>query len=278
MLPDLTSRSALFLDLDGTLAPIVEEPGLAAVPREVRAVLQELQFTLGGAIAIVSGRPIAEVDRLLGSLVLPVAGVHGLERRGATGVIRRHLAPDLAPVIAIARRFAERHPGLLVEEKPGSVALHFRKDPSLGVAATALLQEALADRPDLRLLEGKMVVEAKSAAADKGHAIAAFRTLEQKRYTAAGAHKRGQHQQPGAWHVVVENLLHRAHGALDGCAHHHLWYPCVTRDAQHHCRQPQRRRAGGFAFAVFRHVVRHDDLRHPADDRRRARTGCRHSG
>jgi trehalose 6-phosphate phosphatase len=174
MLPDLTRRSTLFLDLDGTLAPIAEEPDSVVVPPAVREVLRELRSALDGAVAIVSGRAISDVDRLMDPLVLPVAGVHGLERRTATGQILRHPLPDLGSVVRAARRFADQHPGLLVEEKPGSVALHFRKLPSLGGAAAALIQEALANRPDLVLLTGKMVVEAKSAAAHTGHAVAAF--------------------------------------------------------------------------------------------------------
>ena len=174
MLPDLSHDSALFLDFDGTLAPIVAHPAYARLPDDTRRLVALLHRALGGALAIVSGRPIEEIDRLVHPLRVPVAGVHGLERRSAAGRLVRQASPDLGPIVEAARRFAAEHEGVIVEAKPGSVALHYRQAPHQAGRSRSLLRDALQRRDDLALIDGKMVVEAKSSAAHKGHAVAAF--------------------------------------------------------------------------------------------------------
>ena len=128
----------------------------------------------GGALALVSGRPVAQIDAMLAPLILPVAGVHGVERRGADGT--RHVAatPDVSLVLAHARTLAAKYPGLLVEHKRGAVALHYRLAPELEQLCLQEMTAAVQACHGLLLLHGKMVLEAKPAATDKGGAIAAF--------------------------------------------------------------------------------------------------------
>jgi trehalose 6-phosphate phosphatase len=130
----------------------------------------------GGAVAIISGRPIADIDRMLDPLTLPVAGVHGLERRAANGKIFRAALPE-APLAAARVRLqglARLHPGLLVEEKPGSVALHFRRRPELEPQCMEIARTIAEACGELQALHGKMVLEFKAGHATKADAVAAF--------------------------------------------------------------------------------------------------------
>jgi trehalose 6-phosphate phosphatase len=173
------ARIAIFLDFDGTLAPIVEHPDAVSVPGSTHNALSQLAEQTG-ALAIVTGRSIADIDRFLAPLVLPVAGVHGLERRSADGTI--HGSPinqhALAEVSERLRNFVALHSGLLLEPKRGSIALHFRKRPDLTEACAIEVAEATAPFPDLSILPGKMVLEIKAGSASKANAITAFMAEE----------------------------------------------------------------------------------------------------
>ena len=169
-----TAGSAVFLDFDGTLVDLAPTPdGVRLEPGVVEA-LALLAERHGGALALISGRPVAQIDAMLAPLVLPVAGVHGVERRGADGVLHVAATPDVSPVLACARALAQRHPGLLVEQKRGAVALHYRLAPELEQLCLQEMTAAVQACPGILLLHGKMVLEAKPAATDKGGAIAAF--------------------------------------------------------------------------------------------------------
>lgn len=167
--------TALFLDLDGTLAAI------AARPQDVRpdprrtGLLEKLARRLSGRLAVVSGRTLAEVDRILEGRVTPVAAVHGLVRRTPDGqVFETPPHPDLAGATERFRAFATRDSGLLVEEKGGlSVALHFRLAAPLADAARACAQE-IAARTGLILQDGSMVEELRTPGASKGDSVRAF--------------------------------------------------------------------------------------------------------
>lgn len=169
--------TALFLDFDGTLVDIAPRPDEVVVTPALRGALIALQARLGGRLAVVSGRPIAELDVLLAPLVLPAAGVHGMERRGLDGVLRRLPPPDFTIVRAQALELAAHHPGLWVEEKHGALALHYRQAPELQAMCSAVMGAAVLASPGLVLMEGKMIVEVKSAAVGKGTAIRDFLTL-----------------------------------------------------------------------------------------------------
>jgi len=167
---------ALFLDVDGTLLEIEREPGAVHVPDELCRVLGQLQTATGGALALVSGRSLDQLDRLFSPLRLNAAGLHGLERRNRSQVTRA--APKPA-ILARAREclseFAAATAGVLLEDKGLTLALHYRNAPAAAAAALAVAEAAVAESGGaLDLLRGKMVCELKPPGADKGQAIAAF--------------------------------------------------------------------------------------------------------
>lgn len=131
-------------------------------------------------LAIVTGRSIADIDRFLSPLELPVAGVHGLERRSADGTISTAPIDEqaLADVSIRLTHFAALHPGLLLEPKRGSVALHYRQRPDLANICTCAVARAVEPYPQLHVLPGKMVIEIKGSTATKADAIAAFMAEE----------------------------------------------------------------------------------------------------
>lgn len=168
------SDTALFLDLDGTLAKF------AARPQDVRPdlrrtrMLEVLNAGLEGRLAVVSGRTLADVDRILEGRVTCVAAVHGLVRRGADGVVHEAAPhPALANATRALRAFAARDPGLLVEEKGVSVALHYRLAQSHGPAARVFARR-LAAETGLELQAGDMVEELRTPGASKGDSIHSF--------------------------------------------------------------------------------------------------------
>jgi trehalose 6-phosphate phosphatase len=165
---------ALFLDFDGTLVDIAPQPDAVVVPQPLTRTLEQLHSYLGGALALISGRPIEQIDEYLRPLLLPAAGVHGAERRGADGQLTLLNTHPLEAVERAATELAAQHPLLRVENKRGSVALHYRQAPQLEAQCIAAMQQAIEQSPGLTLLRGKMVVEAKPGGASKGAAIEAF--------------------------------------------------------------------------------------------------------
>jgi trehalose 6-phosphate phosphatase len=170
----LSPGCALFLDFDGTLVDIASHPQDVIVPYGLVPTLIALQQYLGGAVAVVSGRPISEIDDFLAPLHLPVAGVHGAERRTAAGGLDRVSGHPLEEVERAAAALVAAHPRLLAEHKTASVALHYRQAPELEALCLEAMREAVARSPGLTLLRGKMVVEAKPGSASKAGAIEAF--------------------------------------------------------------------------------------------------------
>jgi trehalose 6-phosphate phosphatase len=165
---------ALFLDFDGTMVDIAPQPQDVEVPQPLIPLLMELLTYLGGAVAVISGRPIDQLDAFLHPLRLPVAGVHGAERRSADATLHLLATPPLDHVEQAARSMVALYPGLLLEIKRGSVALHYRQRPELEELCEKVMRKAVHETPGLTLLRGKMVVEAKPGGATKGRAIEAF--------------------------------------------------------------------------------------------------------
>jgi trehalose 6-phosphate phosphatase len=165
---------ALFLDFDGTLVDLAPQPEAVLMPSGLVGTLDALNTYLGGAVALISGRPIEQIDAFLAPLRLPVAGVHGAERRRVDGQLTLLSTHPLEIVEEAALTLAAQHPLLRVENKRGSLALHYRQAPELEAACLAAMQAAVEQSPGLTLLRGKMVVEAKPGGASKGHAIEAF--------------------------------------------------------------------------------------------------------
>lgn len=170
----LLDGAALFLDFDGTLVELAEAPDAIEVPGELPGLLERLAARLGGRLAIVSGRALGDLDRHISCGGVAMAGSHGLELRlaDATAVpVARPAGLDSAR--EEVRRFAAAGDGLLVEDKPASVALHFRQAPERE-AEVAAFAEALAARTGLVVQNGKMVAELRPAGADKGDALRAL--------------------------------------------------------------------------------------------------------
>ena len=176
-LPEPCPDWALFLDFDGTIVDIAPTPGSVEVPDRLPSLLVALHDALGGAVAIVTGRPIEQIDGFLDTVVPAVAGLHGLERRRADGTIARSpLRPDdLHEVLALLQDFAAEHPGVLVEDKTYSVALHYRLAPSSKNACRDLVNEAVErTMGGWQVIEGKCVFEIRPRDSTKGTAIEAF--------------------------------------------------------------------------------------------------------
>lgn len=166
---------ALFLDVDGTLVEIADTPDGVVPDARLPQLLARRSEDLGGAVALISGRPIEMLDRLFAPLRLPVAGLHGLERRCADGTLRRApVSPAILQAASAARAFVRDRPGLLVEDKGATIALHYRQAPQLEDAVTAFAEATAETLPGTTLQRGKMVVEIRPAGDDKGTVIGAF--------------------------------------------------------------------------------------------------------
>jgi len=167
-------EASLFLDLDGTLAPI------AARPQDVRpdpsrtCLLERLVDATDGRLAVVSGRALCDVDRILEGCVVPVAAVHGLVMRDPLGrLIEAAPHPGLPRAVAELSAFAARDSGLIVEDKGLSVALHFRLAAPYSDAARAFAREVAAGT-GLALQEGDMVEELRTPGPSKGDSVRRF--------------------------------------------------------------------------------------------------------
>src|SRR3954451_22681733 len=185
--PPLDPRDALFVDLDGTLLEIAPRPELVRVPDGLAALLTRLAEQRGGALAVISGRRIDDFDRYLQPWRGAAGGVHGAERRGAAGRIvasgdrseDRHASAALARLRPGLRELERRLPGILVEDKGRTLAVHYRQAPEKEGEVRAVVEKLLrSEAAVLRLIDGKMVLELKPAHHDKGMAIAAF--MEEK--------------------------------------------------------------------------------------------------
>ncbi len=176
-LPPPSLAWAYFIDLDGTLVDLASTPDAVRLSPRAHDVVRTLFARSGGAMAVVSGRSVADLDRILGAPPLPVAGQHGLEWREG-------LAPTSAPAAALPElhavrgrlsALAARHEALLVEDKGLSLAVHYRRAPELSAMVHEVMGRELERLgASYRLQLGKCVVELRPAGAGKADAIAAF--------------------------------------------------------------------------------------------------------
>ena len=174
-LPLRLSEVALFLDLDGTLAPIAARPQDVHPDPRRTSLLQRLAIRLDGRLGVVSGRTLADVDRILEGCVTTVAAVHGLVRRSPEGrLFQTEPHPGLGRATAGFHTFAARDTGLIVEEKAGlSVALHFRQARGQTEAARGCARR-LAAETGLALQDGDMVAELRTPGPRKGDSVRTF--------------------------------------------------------------------------------------------------------
>lgn len=160
---------ALFLDLDGTLCHYLSDPAEVALDEAQRALLRSLALRLAGAVCVLSGRAPDDLDRALGDL--PVARRAG---HGAAATADAGTRQALQVAGAALDSLAARHPGTWCERKPAGCALHYRDAPHFAERLTDEVRRAAGRWPELRLLEGRCVLEFIPLHASKAHALRAL--------------------------------------------------------------------------------------------------------
>ena len=167
---------ALFLDVDGTLLEIQDRPSDVRADAALIETLEACFARLNGALALISGRTVAEIDRIFAPAEFPVAGAHGAERRvhrGRMVVVADAPLPD--NVMQQLEAFAAGNDGLLLEHKSGGASLHYRRAPQLEAECRRFIMQTTAELgKGFRLIAGKMVFEIAQATHDKGAAILHF--------------------------------------------------------------------------------------------------------
>jgi trehalose 6-phosphate phosphatase len=168
--------AGLFLDIDGTLVEFAEDPDAIRLATSLIVDLGHLSGRLRGALALVSGRPIAQVDALFAPLRLPVAGLHGFERRDADGrVYRRAMGTQLDSARAALRSAVGAVPGLRLEDKGFALAMHFRGARQQAARVAELVDSILPMlEPDFERLDGDCVIEIKPSTHNKGSAVMGY--------------------------------------------------------------------------------------------------------
>lgn len=164
---------SLFLDLDGTIAPIVARPDLVGPDPARNRLLRDIADVLEGRFAIISGRSINDIDRITSDAGYAAAGLHGLERRGADVFVQAVPHPEMEKAAELIDMFARTHGGLLVEKKGLAIALHYRGAPALADDAIALARR-VAWATGLKLQEGNMVAELRCPGPNKGDVLNAY--------------------------------------------------------------------------------------------------------
>ena len=175
LIPRDLRHSAILLDVDGTILDIAPTPQAVQVPESLRRTLAAVCEAADGALALVSGRPLSDLDAIFAPLRLPAIGGHGAEIRPVAGggTIARRAAPLDERFKQMLRDIAARHPGVMMEDKGYSIALHYRLVPKEGPALVAEVKQACkvwSDR-SIEPLAGKAVIEIKAAEFNKGTAV-----------------------------------------------------------------------------------------------------------
>jgi trehalose 6-phosphate phosphatase len=164
---------AYFLDVDGTLLDIKPHPDDVIADPELCKLLVALRDKAGGALALVSGRTLSDIDRIFSPFIFPAAGTHGATIRFEDGSLLNTSGDALRTASRVLEAFVAQHSGLLFEDKGPALTVHFRQNPELRMEVLALLAECAAGK-DLVVLEGKMVAELKLTQFNKGTAVQAF--------------------------------------------------------------------------------------------------------
>jgi len=178
LVPDL-GKCAILLDIDGTIVDIAPSPRQVWVPPALRRTLARLDELTGGAVALVSGRSLNDIDLLFSPLQLAAIGGHGAELRPVAGGESRTCATPLNGALKRAlASLTELGPGILAEDKGYSLALHYRLAPDKGNVLYAAVQDLCARTPHaaVEILPGKMVVEVKSTGVNKATAVCELMT------------------------------------------------------------------------------------------------------
>ena len=167
------ARAALMLDMDGTLIDLAATPDAVIVSPGLPETITTLRDALGGALAIVTGRPIETVDRLFGSAPGAVAGEHGGAIRHAAGAAIERLDLPAPPLswLEDAEALIQSFPGALLERKARGFALHYRQAPEARDVFHSALTELLRTNPAFELHPAHMLWEVRPRGADKGGAV-----------------------------------------------------------------------------------------------------------
>lgn len=171
---DILQQYALLLDVDGTLLDIAPTPESVVVPDGLPATLAALHRALHGALAIISGRPLAQIDALTAN-AFPAAAEHGAVLRIPPAPARRLALPTPPPRWReAARAIVARAPGARIEDKGGGFVLHYRAVPGAGPELGAALRMLLADEERFEIMRADMAWEVRPRGADKGTAAQAI--------------------------------------------------------------------------------------------------------
>ena len=164
------SKVALFLDVDGTLLGFKDRPEDVVADEALRDTLVRLRAKTGGALALVSGRTLSDLDRIMAPLVFTAGATHGADMRWPDGRSEAMGAEALAQVRPVVEAFVAARKGLRLEDKGAALAVHFRQVPAREDEVGQYLDTAVAGH-DLMIQRGKMVAEVKSSLSSKGKAI-----------------------------------------------------------------------------------------------------------
>ncbi len=167
----------LFLDVDGTLVELTDTPSQTEADSEIKSLLREVAERLGGAVALVSGRRIDTLDQLFAPLKPPAAGLHGVERRKADGTIQGASFVDsqLDRARTAIKALVDAHPGMLLEDKDRTLAVHYRMAPQLEqTVRESVIDIAKPLGSNYHIQGGKMMFEIKPRGFSKATAIQAF--------------------------------------------------------------------------------------------------------
>jgi trehalose 6-phosphate phosphatase len=172
---------ALFLDIDGTLLDVALTPSSVHVPPILPELLDSLSSRLSGALAIITGRPLSEADRLMRPSKFVGAGVHGAQMRLSTDGSIDTLTPSVDPALrADLKKIVQDLPGVVFEDKGGGLALHYRLVPAIEPSLMRLLEALLTKYPDqFTIFGGRKVVEILPVGFSKGRALRMLTSLPQ---------------------------------------------------------------------------------------------------
>lgn len=171
--PALADDDALFLDVDGTLLAFADHPDKVAPDPSLLTLLASVQQRLGGALALLSGRPVSQLQTMFAPLRLPMAGLHGAQLLASADaeISQADTAAWLHALHQRAMQLAHAHPGVLIENKGQALALHWRNAPDAGTAIVEFANAELPQLPGVRLQPGNHVIEFVGSGHDKGRAL-----------------------------------------------------------------------------------------------------------
>ena len=168
------NKLAIFLDIDGTLIPYANHPNNIIMPKNLKYLLYNLRNKLNGALALISGRMVQDIQNIINPLKLSVSGIHGLEYTNNHGqYLRNNIEPIPLDIYKRLYTFSKNYPGSMIEKKNISVALHYRNAPGIEKKATSVINRIISGS-DLKLLKGNKVLELVPKNSNKGKAINFF--------------------------------------------------------------------------------------------------------